>query len=149
MPGVVTSVIRVASGILVHPERPGEILMGLRPEGRDRPHLWEFPGGKLELGEGPRDAVERELWEEIGVRVESGDQIATGMVTCDVRVLIYLYEVMLQEGHVPAVGVGSCHQELRWVDPAYAVRHLPCSPGFYEHFEFLMLWLGDRAAGRR
>lgn len=45
----------------------GRILMSQRPEGKDHAGLWEFPGGKLEAGEGPEDAVVRELREELGV----------------------------------------------------------------------------------
>jgi len=46
----------------------GRILIARRPEGRPLAGLWEFPGGKVELGESPEHALIRELAEELLVR---------------------------------------------------------------------------------
>lgn len=47
----------------------GRVLIARRPEGKPMAGLWEFPGGKIEPGEAPEDAVIRELAEELAVTV--------------------------------------------------------------------------------
>ncbi len=53
-------------------EHQGRYLIGLRPAGVALAGLWEFPGGKLEPGETPETAAERECWEETGLHVQAG-----------------------------------------------------------------------------
>ena len=45
------------------------VLIAQRPEGKALAGLWEFPGGKLNDGERPEDALIRELHEELGITV--------------------------------------------------------------------------------
>jgi len=54
-------------------ERDGLILCHRRPEGGWGAGMWEFPGGKIEPGEDPRETARRECREELGVDVEPGD----------------------------------------------------------------------------
>lgn len=49
--------------------RAGKVLVGLRPADVHQGGLWEFPGGKVESGEGVRDALEREIAEEVGLQI--------------------------------------------------------------------------------
>jgi 8-oxo-dGTP diphosphatase len=53
---------------LVDPD--GRVLIAQRPEGKSMAGLWEFPGGKIETGERPEDALIRELREELGIAVK-------------------------------------------------------------------------------
>lgn len=62
-------IINVAVGILARPH--GEVLLARRPAGKPYEGWWEFPGGKFEPGEDAAQAAERELEEELGIRVIS------------------------------------------------------------------------------
>ena len=48
-------------------DRDGRILAAQRPDNKDFAGLWEFPGGKIELGETPEQAIVRELYEELSI----------------------------------------------------------------------------------
>ena len=56
--------------------RAGRLLICQRKEIGAFASKWEFPGGKIEPGEEPRSALERELFEELGIRARIGDEIA-------------------------------------------------------------------------
>lgn len=58
-------VVDVSIGILQRED--GHVLMAKRPEGKPSAGRWEFPGGKIEATETPRDALVRELREELGI----------------------------------------------------------------------------------
>jgi 8-oxo-dGTP diphosphatase len=58
-------------------ERDGKVLVARRKPGLVAAGLWEFPGGKLEKGEDPRQGLERELFEELGVRSEAGELVCS------------------------------------------------------------------------
>ena len=63
-----TPALMVVAAALVDAE--GRILLQQRAPGRAMAGLWEFPGGKVEEGETPEDALVRELAEELGIEVE-------------------------------------------------------------------------------
>lgn len=63
--------IDVAVGILMKPN--GEVLLGCRPEGKPYAGYWEFPGGKVEVGESIEHALKREFAEEVGVQIVSAE----------------------------------------------------------------------------
>ena len=65
--GVNRKVVDVAVGVLIQGD--GRFLLTSRPPGKVYQGYWEFPGGKLEEGEGVEQALRRELLEEIGVSV--------------------------------------------------------------------------------
>ena len=59
--------INVVGAILIE---NGKILCAQRGEGKSLAYLWEFPGGKIETGETPQEALIRELQEELMIEVE-------------------------------------------------------------------------------
>lgn len=66
--------VRVAAAVAW---REGQLLLTRRPPGGPLGGLWELPGGKLEPGETPEAAVERELSEELGVRARAIEVLDT------------------------------------------------------------------------
>jgi 8-oxo-dGTP diphosphatase len=94
-------------------ERGGEVLVARRREEGERAGLWEFPGGKVEQGEGERAALARELREELGVRVQVGEEYARlEHIYPDLQVELALYRARLHEREEPRALTA---QELRWV----------------------------------
>ena len=65
--------LQVVAGIL---ERDGRVLICRRKPDQWHPLQWEFPGGKVEAGESPEEALARELEEELDIRHSAGDEIA-------------------------------------------------------------------------
>lgn len=62
------SLVQVAVGVLVRDD--DSFLLTSRPEGKAYAGYWEFPGGKLEVGETVEQALRRELQEEIGITIQ-------------------------------------------------------------------------------
>ena len=60
-----SKIIEVAAAVLIRAD--GSFLLAQRPEGKPYPGYWEFPGGKIEAGESPHQALCRELHEELGI----------------------------------------------------------------------------------
>lgn len=62
----------VAAALIV---RDGEVLIGQRRPDQPMALLWEFPGGKIETGESPEEALARELDEELGIKATVGPKV--------------------------------------------------------------------------
>jgi 8-oxo-dGTP diphosphatase len=105
----------VVAGLIV---RDARILITQRGPVQKQPELalkWEFPGGKVEPGEAPVDALVRELREEIGVTVSVGriwDVLFHPYPAFDLVMLVYACTILDGEPH--AVDV----HDLAWVPPA-------------------------------
>ncbi len=56
--------------------KDGKVLVCQRTRHQSMPLKWEFPGGKIEDGEQPRDALRRELEEELGIDARVGEEVA-------------------------------------------------------------------------
>ena len=71
----VQAAIDVAVGVLFDDRR--RVLITQRPAGKDQAGWWEFPGGKIRSAETPRQALRRELHEELGIRVKNARSLLT------------------------------------------------------------------------
>ena len=67
------SMKRVVAALIFRDE---QILVCQRTRHQTMPLKWEFPGGKIEPGEQPRDALRRELDEELGIDATIGEEVA-------------------------------------------------------------------------
>ncbi len=64
---------RVVAALIM---KDGDVLVCQRTKHQTMPLKWEFPGGKIEEGEQPRDALRRELDEELGINAKIGEEVA-------------------------------------------------------------------------
>lgn len=65
--------VEVVGAIILNDQN--EIFCALRSPEMTLPNLWEFPGGKIEQDEKPEDTLRRELFEELQIQVEVGEQV--------------------------------------------------------------------------
>ncbi|MDO4493733.1 MAG: (deoxy)nucleoside triphosphate pyrophosphohydrolase [Clostridia bacterium] len=85
-----------------------------RPENKSRALLWEFPGGKIEPGETPEAALERECMEELGIRTKVHSLYAEAVHDYpDISIRLLLYRTEILSGTPVALE----HAELRWIAP--------------------------------
>jgi ADP-ribose pyrophosphatase len=103
-------VLHVVAAVIV---RDGCVLACRRNPDRSAGGLWEFPGGKVEPGESPSDALMREIREELGVEIEVGELIHRGVTPVGaVSVDLSSYAVKLTDA-VPTASTE--HDVLRWL----------------------------------
>lgn len=102
----------------------GRVLACERAEPPEMAGKWEFPGGKVEPGEGETEALVRECEEELGVLVEVGIRVGGDIVLSHGRAILKVYVARLVNGTQPRAIE---HSELRWlsVDELDSVPWLP------------------------
>ena len=102
------------------PPKPQQFLIAQRPKGKHLEDYWEFPGGKLESGESPWLALQRELAEEISILVtKASPYLKVYHRYPDRNILLDVWMVEEYRGEV-ASGEG---QLLRWINLSQVDRY--------------------------
>lgn len=133
--------LRVVAGLAVDAEQ--RVLVGLRPPGKMFPSQWEYPGGKVEAGEGDTAALIREWQEELGVTPTVGHRIGRVALALNVAVTLTLYHVRIGT-QVPQVHADA-HTALRWVSPLELLTQLPATPGTTAFYALVKAYIGGLA----
>ncbi|TKB66949.1 MAG: (deoxy)nucleoside triphosphate pyrophosphohydrolase [Nitrospira sp.] len=104
-------VIEVAAG-LIH--RDGRYLIARRKPGVHLAGFWEFPGGKREMGESLTECLQRELFEELSVRIDQ--PIPYRVIRHDYLdqiIELHFFLCAIEQGEPVPIGC----EEIRWVSP--------------------------------
>jgi 8-oxo-dGTP diphosphatase len=139
----------------VHTERPmpliivgaaiiadGRVLACERAEPPEMAGKWEFPGGKVEAGEGETEALVRECDEELGVAIEVGERVGADIELRHGRAILKVYAATLHNGAWPQALE---HTELRWLsaEELFSVPWLPADAPIVAALEPLLKRTGS------
>ena len=126
---------RVGAGLIW---RDGKILACQRTRHQPMPLKWEFPGGKIEEGEQPRDALRRELEEELGIIAMIGNEVVRIQHRYPGGNMVELrfFDVREYSGELE----NRIFREIVWVDPST----LPT----YDFLEADLTLIQDLASGK-
>lgn len=104
-------IVIVTAGVIIEKSKA---LVTQRKENSSHGLLWEFPGGKVEEGEEPREALRRELKEELDIEVEVGRIFDVVFhAYSDYPILLLAYHCRMEKGIPKPIG---CHA-FQWVNP--------------------------------
>ena len=120
-------------------DRDGRVLIAQRPKGKSMEGLWEFPGGKIESGETPEDALVRELYEELGIETWSSCLAPLTFAShgySDFHLLMPFFACRKWDG-TPKSKEG---QNLKWVN-VNNLKHFPMPPADIPLISVLRDWL--------
>jgi 8-oxo-dGTP diphosphatase len=126
---------RVVAGLIV---QDGKLLVCQRTRHQTMPLKWEFPGGKIEEGEQPRDALRRELEEELGILATIGDEVKRIQHEYPNGGMVELRFFVVREFQREIENL--IFKDVQWADP----KDLPK----YDFLEADLLLVRDLAAGK-
>ena len=100
-------------------EQDGKVLIAQRGKGQKMADLWEFPGGKVETGEGPEAALKRELLEELNLEIEVLELYGEHKHHYpQFSIQLSLYRVQWRGGKLKLKE----HQQVQWVPKAQLIN---------------------------
>lgn len=129
--------LRVVAGVAV---AGGKMLLQKRAVDKPRPSMWENPGGKVEAGETEPDALAREWREELGHACRVGALITRVPLRLDRHMQVSFYGVAI-DTPIDEIRAKAESSDVDWVDPIWAVKWLPLSPGTYAAFDDLLAYI--------
>jgi len=100
--------IEVVAGVIFN--NLGEVLITKRKLSKTNGGKWEFPGGKIEKNENEKDALTRELKEELNIEVEIVEKLMTTK-SRDSRIILHSFKVILLKNEI----VLNEHDEYKWL----------------------------------
>ena len=103
--------IKVVCGIIYHQNK---IFIARRKEGKGFAGKWEFPGGKIEADEREQEALNRELFEELGMKVTASERLGSFTHKYEnfhIELIAYKCEF------IKATYVLTDHDQYEWVEP--------------------------------
>ena len=116
------SVVDVVGAVIRDGDR---VLLAQRPEGKAQAGLWEFPGGKIEPGETPEEALARECREELALEIENPTVLRSVLHRYPEKTIrLILVACSVRPGSVPVPQEG---QSVDWFHPSELDR-LPICP---------------------
>lgn len=112
--------IKVVAAVII---KENKILCTQRNKQTTLPLLWEFPGGKVEELETPKDALKRELFEEMQCEIEIGDKIVTTVHKYEFAIieLSTFYSTMIND----RINLKE-HADMKWLPPL-ELNNLKCA----------------------
>lgn len=92
----------------------GKILIAQRADNQKLAGKWEFPGGKVEPGETPKECLVREIREELGIAIEAEEFFAESIYRYETGTIkLIAYKARWLDGEYKL----SVHSQIKWVGP--------------------------------
>ena len=130
--------IQVVGAVIVDDNQ--KILCAQRPENKNLALKWEFPGGKIEAGETPVEALKRELVEEMELDISIGEKITTTEYEYDFGIVeLTTYFAKILKGEIQLLE----HVQMKWVNPA-DIEKLDWAPADIPAIEIIKRKSGNR-----
>jgi 8-oxo-dGTP diphosphatase len=142
--------LHVVAAVMIHNDK---ILGCRRGSHKDAAGMWEFPGGKVEPGESPKQALSREIWEELSLEVKPWRMLDRSLTHVNERLSIDLECWVVFLDHAPNL-ISSDHDAFVWLSPdelsqySWAKPDWPAVKKLSAHSNLRNLWDSLSEPGR-